>query len=501
MRLLHVFRAVLLLLIGICPNAGMAEFSIRRIGPLVSANESLLDASRNGWILVRDNEDPASCEVRVKLGTKHKLRLCDKGLLGALRVNERGVVLGFADAKRRKPVLWDDQFGLRVLETLKDEDYSWVELTDLNNKDEVVGFFNQYKDREKGDTFNRAYRWRSNGTLSPIQGQKSWQASQALALNDKGQTLVWAATRGRSGAALYVGTTSFRRIDRRGDGIFVNGWSGFDNFDINNTGQIAVNGPALDFKYGVGIFSPRSGWKVLSDVDPCGRDSRCDLVRPQAKISNTGRALLSKADGPLLIEDDRPAVQVECLVPQNTEIGSGQYVRDIGFYEGHIARFLRNDEVLVSAQLSGDERLQLFLVTRTDSVNQNNAVRDFCPKLVLEEQQKCNSSALKQRSCIGKIWLSSVDGPLNDVKLQLYARQVTAEAECQPKLVQTLISSAEGATYSITTDPEFDYYFSVDDARFNRGDWQRQYLSTGSSIGSSPATTCRDPLRSSNANP
>ncbi len=98
-----------------CPISGSADYTIRYLSPILSGDEELVDASKSGWLLVRDNTDLRSCVVRVKLGSGAKVRLCDKGLIAPSQVNDRGVVLGSGDDPGKTIAMWGDEPGLKIL--------------------------------------------------------------------------------------------------------------------------------------------------------------------------------------------------------------------------------------------------------------------------------------------------------------------------------------------------------------------------------------------------
>lgn len=136
----YVAALVFMFLLGFCPKPSSAEYSIQPLGPLVSRDESLLTASRNGWVVVRDNDDPQNCEVLLKLGNPHTVRLCDKGLAGVSHVNEQGDVLGVTTDESRTPAVWSKRTGLKRLEIPESDGYDRVRATALNNKGDVVGY-------------------------------------------------------------------------------------------------------------------------------------------------------------------------------------------------------------------------------------------------------------------------------------------------------------------------------------------------------------------------
>lgn len=305
--------------------------------------------------------------------------------------------------------------------------------------------------------------------------------------------VVWAWLGGGDGEALYVGKRSFRRIDGRGEGIFVSGTvdpEGLDmKLDINQRGQVIMMGKNYyESRSGVGIFSPRSGWRGL------GKLESTHFTGEAGQISSSGRAVLSNGLDVYLSDFPKPLVRLTCLVPQNTVISSSR-VGDLYILEG--ARFLHNDDVLFSADVRDDgSARQLYLLSQRGSGQAVAATRDYCLEVQLEREMVCQSGDQAQ-SCSGKLTVASSDGRREGVKVSLYAQQTLAgetSAECDPILIDTFTSSAVGTSYVVKTDPQFDYYFIISDPQYVRGDVENEFVRYGTSDYRNASSACRAPF-------
>lgn len=482
MRYLSVAIATLSVLLGIHQNLSHAEYSIRYLGSVVSDNEQLVDASQSGWFLVKDITDPRECVVRAHLQRAGKVRLCDKGLSSAIRINDNGLVLGKTmQGATTTLAVWGDKRGLTILEKPEGA-YDLLEATDLNNRGEVVGFSTkEASDDESYQRFHRAYWWRGNGELAPVKLRGTGN-SQALALNDKGETVVWTRDTNYH-EALYVGKHSFRRIDRRGEGIYPSpDESG--TYSINSQGQISS-------AQGLAIFSPRSGWRKLTEIVRC---DRCDISRDNVDISRSGRALFNSTTG-YLSEYPKPAVKLSCLMPQNRNVTNTRLpVQNLEEYMS-AARFVNNDNVLFSADIAGDATShQLFILERDAARVEAGTIRDYCPTVRFDGDKEY-TPGYKIETCRGRFTVASTDGPLHGVPVKLFARQATG-ANCPSLLIDTLTSSASGTSLSLTTDPGFTYYLAISDPRFGEERFDYDYRAVvreGYPI-ESPISPCRKPL-------
>jgi hypothetical protein len=462
-----------------------ADYSIRAVGPFVSIDETVIDAAAPDWLLVRDNSTDSSCIRRVNLSSGVTINLCDKGLHNAIRVNSSGVVLGTTPGSTDLAV-WGDRSGLKILQRPNDE-FTSIEPSDLADNGMVIGTTTLVTERQEDGYIDniytrQAYVWNSRGIPSPRSAGKGWN-TQGLAINARGESVVYADRADSGGSRLLTGKRQLRRIDRRGARISP---SPYYSHRINNRGQILLGSGYL--------YSPKTGWRELAG----GGCDRCDLSTT-GSLSQGGKAIYNRGWGYTISDYPNPVIRILCLTPQNQQIeGTNRRISD--FEEGYISgmRFLGEDRVVMSADVKGDDRAQrIFIMTGVHGNSQ-----DFCPTLSLSYEgipstNNCeNSTSSKVMTCRGRVRVESVRGPLDGIPLEVFASQSIGYGDdftCAPNRLDQLVSHRSGTAFEVTTDPGFAYHIRITDPRYRSNWYTYVTLRMGKPIATA-INSCRKPF-------
>lgn len=459
------------------PTAVNAEFTPRYLGSIVSDNEYIIDASDNGWILVGDSNNLSSCAFRTRLddlGTV--IKLCDKGMSKAVAVNRKGVVLGLDN--NGAVAVWGDADGLKSFQNPSDG-FTSLSPVEINNNGEVIGTSVKESWVDGYIISNyKAYRWTKQGQIKSINLPAKGD-TLAKAINDKGEIVV-VLKRELKQPALYLGRSSFTRIDRRGQAITP---SIDDVYKINDRGQIAWSRGS--------IFTSTRGWRSVDGIEQC---DRCDEGF-SAEISSNGQALFENGYRLWLSDYPHKAVSLSCLAPNNRSVENTNILYGNYYSAGGQAKFLQGGKILFNADFYNDSKYnQIFVL---EPRGKDSEVRDYCPNIQVtassDERFNCVNSTSGQ-GCKGSFKVVSTDGALAGVEVKLYASQALYDDKgnlrCNPVLLNTFSSSTSGSKFSFITDPQFSYYLTLGDARYVPAS---TYVSDIVEL-SAPSGSCRDPL-------
>ena len=467
------------------PTILKAEYSVRYVGTINSTDETLIDASSNGWVLTQSQSKESGCLERGNLAGGMSVDLCGQGLYYAVAVNRNGVVVGTNKA-RTQAVVWGSPGGLKAL-AAPVEEYSTIDVTGINDQGTVVGYSSLSNGDEEAESF-QAYRWNSKGAIEKL-GIPYPGSTKAVAINNRGEVVVLRVGRETYDYKnrLYVGVRKFAAVPRRG---LSESPGEYLSYTLNDRGQIVYSGGF--------IYSPTTKWRKISGVERC---DRCDYGG-SADISNSGQALVSYGLKPFLLRYPRPPVGVSCLVPQNRAIkNSTRVMRSLNPYVTG-ARFVSGNKVLFSTDVSGDNKFQqLFLLE--DDGKPATANEDYCPEISVVQpsesqvgsENDCVNSFYPDtiRTCTGRLKVSSTYGALVGIKVKLFARQLTANRDCPEQRIATFTTTASGVHISVKTDPSFDYVLTFDEPKFAGPNASRLTFRYGTNIDR-PIEPCRKPL-------
>jgi hypothetical protein len=477
-----------LYLLGFC-LAAKAEYKISYLGSIVSDNERIIDASSNGWLILADIDAKDICHIRYNLNTKKSDRLCEKGLASAQAINDKGVVLG----KRNKTTAatWSPETGLV---TLKKPGFKYNEIrpVDINNNGISTGYTVTLI---SGDYYapseNKTLIWDANGKAKTVQieGQRK---VFPVSINDKQKVLLKTSilyldeSFGTEEAYLRSKSGKLTKIEEDKFNV-----AKYGALSLNNKGQIAsANGEA-------NLYTPGSGWRELLSSD--AECDRCDAEEFSA-ISDSGKAIFDNYTTYALSDYPHAAINFTCLAPQNGIIQNTKgRIGDLEVTSIEDPRFLKGDRVIFTADLYGDDKgRQVFILEK--NTESDSAIYNFCLNVnyhINESKEFDCEFDYRQgprvSGCKGDLYLSSIDGAIPPMSLDLIANVDTYSEVCPNNVVQSFeVSGAnDHVPFSLRLDPEFYYFVKLSDPRFKLA---VNYLAGQQTYMQISPLTCRKPL-------